>query len=168
MTASPTNFSTNPPYCSMASASVVNRSFWKERTSSGSSRSPNDVKPDTSANRTVTSRRSASTAKGAGVGRAAAVAVTGKVAAGIAFASTDAPHFGQKRKSGAQANPHEAHSTGKRRPHFGQKANPGAVSKLQPGQFTLLASTYEVVPESRGCSHRQFDVLFQQISVTRH
>src|SRR5262249_37107623 len=154
MTASPTNFSTNPPYCSMASASVVNRSFWKERTSSGSSRSPNEVKPDTSANRTVTSRRSASTAKGAGVGRAATGrGATGTVAEVIAFASRDAPHFGQKRKSGEQANPQEAHSTGKRRPHFGQKANPGAVSELQPGQFTLPASTYEVVPESRGCGH---------------
>src|SRR5262245_36260949 len=162
MSASPTNFSTNPPYCSMASASIVNRSFWRERTSSGSRRSLNDVNPDTSANSTVTSRRSASTGEGAGAGAgrpaglatAAAGRATGVAAAGaglgVAVAASDAPHFGQKRKSGAQANPQAAHSTGKRRPHFGQNANPGAVSNLQSGQFTQLFSRSEAIPESRG------------------
>src|SRR5262245_44439173 len=162
MTASPTNFSTKPPYCSMASASIVNRSFWKERTSSGSSRSLSDVNPDTSANSTVTSRRSASTDEYAGAGRTGELAAVG-AGVGLGFASSDAPHFGQKRKSGAQANPQAAHWTGKRRPHFGQKAKPGAVSKLQSGQFTQLASWDEAIPESSRRGDRQLDVVFQQI-----
>ena len=84
----------------------------------------------------------------------------------MSFASSDAPHFGQKRKSGAQANPQAAHSTGKRRPHFGQKAKPGAVSKLQSGQFNQLASWDELIPESCRRGDRQLDVVFQQIPGT--
>src|SRR5262245_10087993 len=144
----------------MASASIVNRSFWNERTSSGSSRSPSDVKPDTSANSTVTSRRSASADADVGVGRVAGLATAG---GGAGFASRDVPHFGQNAKSGAQANPQDAHSTGKRRPHFGQNAKPAAISKLHPGQFTPPTSLREVIPESRRRGDRQLDVVFEKI-----
>src|SRR5262249_6417938 len=159
MTASPTNFSTKPPYCSMTSASILNRSFWNARTSAGSSRSLSDVKPETSANRTVTRRRSASP-----VGETAAGRATGTVATtggGAGAASRDAPHFGQKTKSGSQANPHAAQFLGRRLPHLGQKAKPGAVKKPHAGQLTEPASAHEVIPEPGRRRHRQLDVFFE-------
>src|SRR5262249_25145981 len=104
----------------MASASIVNRSFWNERTSSGSSLSLRDANRARWGKSTVTSRRSASGGEATGAGRAAGLVAAAAVGAG--FASRDAPHFGQKEKSDAHANPQPAHSFGRRRPHFGQNA----------------------------------------------
>ena len=58
MIASPMNFSTRPPCRSTKSVAMPNRRARTARTSSGSSASPSAVDPTTSANRTVTSRRS--------------------------------------------------------------------------------------------------------------
>src|SRR5437660_1379197 len=51
----------------MAWLSEVNNALWKVRTSSGSRRSESDVKPQRSANRTVTCRRSASAGRAVGL-----------------------------------------------------------------------------------------------------
>ena len=90
ITASPTYFSTNPSKRSMVADIWLYRSVCSERTSSGSSRSQSAVKPDRSANRTVTGRRSA----------CASVASGG--------APSRRPQFGQKANAEEASNPQAA------------------------------------------------------------
>ena len=57
MTASPTNFSTVPPWCSIAARERSKYRTMIARTVSGSTRSPSSVEPTTSQNRSVATLR---------------------------------------------------------------------------------------------------------------
>ena len=104
ITASPTNFSTNPSNRAISADIAWNRSFWNARTSSGSTRSLSAVKPERSAKSTVTGRRSASAPGAADLAAGPRGADTGS--AGRAAVNAD-PHLGQNAKSGAHAKLHE-------------------------------------------------------------
>src|SRR5438105_669911 len=91
ITASPTNFSTKPSRRWIVAAISSNSSDCKLRTSSGSSSSLSDVKPQRSANSTVTGRRSDSGSAGADTSRV--------------------PHFGQKANSAEASNPQAVQAT---------------------------------------------------------
>src|SRR5437773_3895866 len=86
ITASPTNFSTKPSSRWIVADIASNSSTCNARRSSGSSVSLNAVKPDKSANSTVTGRRSDAAAGGAGTARRC-------------------PHFGQKANSDGTSYP---------------------------------------------------------------
>jgi hypothetical protein len=91
-------------------ANISNSAFWKARTSSGSSRSANVVNPETSANRTVTCRRSAAR------WRASGLATGGASRAGVSCLGMAAtigcrrPHRGQKAKAGDSSKPQSRHA----------------------------------------------------------
>src|SRR5215470_18582146 len=142
MTASPTYFSTNPPYRSMPAAISRNRAFWKARTSSGSRRSLMAVKPARSAKRTVAGRRSS----GSSSSRASAFATSrGGEEAGAGAgggASRLVPQRGQKAKSAGDDVPQEGHVFGRGRPHFGQKAKSGEASNPQPVHVSMAGRVY--------------------------
>src|SRR2546425_7328246 len=128
ITESPTNFSTNPSNRAISADMAWNRSFWNARTSSGSERSLSAVKPERSANSTVTGRRSASAPWLGDVAAGPRVADTGST--GRAAVNAD-PHFGQNAKSWAHTKLHAGQAAGSLRPHFGQNAKPDSVSKPQ-------------------------------------
>src|SRR6266508_2590120 len=115
--------------CSSDLASVSSSALWNARTSSGSSRSASDVKPERSAKRTVTCRRSAS--RLAGGGFSAAAVVPGPSAT---------PQRGQNAKSVSHTNPHARQARGSRRPHRGQNAKPGEASAPQPVQVDIACT----------------------------
>src|SRR5215467_10320510 len=142
MTASPTYFSTNPPYRSIPAAISRNRSFWKARTSSGSRRSLMAVKPARSAKRTVAGRRSS----GSSSSRVSAfTASRGGEGAGAGVgggAPRLVPQRGQKAKSAGDDVPQEGHVFGRGRPHFGQKAKSGEASNPQPAHVSMTGRVY--------------------------
>src|SRR6266496_5201697 len=115
-------------------------------TSSGSRVSASLVKPDRSANSTVTGRRSPS-APSLGVARRLAASMAGapehsllawvRLSAGDGRAVSEEPHFGQKAKSAGQAKPQDGQAASSLLPHFGQKAKSALVSDPQPRHFIL-------------------------------
>jgi peroxiredoxin len=113
------------------------------------------VKPDRSANSTLTKRRSASapstaagaddvsgapTAPGAGVPGARGATAGGAFVPGAGPAPSGAPQRGQKAKSGAHVAPHAAQGDGCLRPHFGQNAKSDGSATPQPAQGAVMSS----------------------------
>jgi hypothetical protein len=97
-----------------------------ERISSGSVRSESDVNPDRSANRTVTRRRSPSSALAA-------------PDVDEPLLSHGAPHDPQKRKPGGLSWPHEAHFSHSDVPQWPQKRCVASLTSAQPGQGAVPA-----------------------------
>src|SRR5437773_3644445 len=130
----------------MAAAISRKSSPWKALTSSGSRRSLSVVKPARSANRTVTSRRSAS---GSGPPASSAFAdgrdawgsrgtgpprSPGSAGPPSGAGARRPPQRGQKANSLERGAPLDGHVEGSRLPHFGQKAKSGGDSKPQSPQ----------------------------------
>src|SRR5919198_6160344 len=99
------------------------------RTSSESRDSDNAVNPTRSANKTETSRRSAS-------GGAGGPAGAGTWASGVSAA----PHSPQKRSPGSLSVPQAGQSTASGRPQLAQNLRPSRFSVPQFGQFISILS----------------------------
>ncbi|SPE60453.1 hypothetical protein SBV1_420007 [Verrucomicrobia bacterium] len=116
--ASPMCFSTVPPWALIKASSRCQSELMCACRSSGSCRSANDVKPEKSANRTVTCLRwPASNPAGAGTGA--------KLAAALDLAAW--PQAGQNRASVGKNSPQLAQRAGRSAPHLKQtRASTGA------------------------------------------
>lgn len=138
------------------------RSVCSARTSSGSSRSLSEVKPERSANRTVARRRSASALTATGCGAAAGGAVSEGAAPGAIEPFADAASFvdaagsalpqrGQNENPDWQGAPQEGQAASSLLPHFGQKENSAGASKLQPRH---CMATMILISQPRRHAHR--------------
>ncbi len=124
ITASPMNFSTVPPSASISSRIAAKNVSMTSRSCSGSSCSPNAVDPVTSANRTVTRRRSCPLG-----------------AAGSPTASlTASPQVGQNRASPGTSPPQWGHAVVSEAPQLAQNRASSAFADPQLGQVTMRAS----------------------------
>src|SRR5215208_5710132 len=126
----------------MASVIVPRQRSRRAATSSQSWALAKAVKPERSANRTVTGRRSPSAPPTSVVERAFAAALPGVHSwsvsgrpwavrigsiVGATAGASRAPHLGQKAKSGGQAKSQAGQAVASLLPHLGQKANSAAA-----------------------------------------